>query len=438
MRLLRCGVYLAFALGAPFGIEAQLLQGTLDGNIADSTQAAIAGASITATDAATGFSRGTTANTSGFYSLSGLPPGVYNVNVNATGLQASTHTGVSITAQTVTRLDVTLNIGSVNETVTVSAQAAELQADRADVHAELGAKTLQNVPVPIGRNYQMIFTTIPGVSPPQTSHSFSANASRSLAFTVNGGNVNANDTRIDGAGTRNYSASDVIQYVPALEAIETVNVATNAFDADQSSGGGYINVTVKNGTNAVHGSLFEDHSDKSLQAYQWAANRSLPKLQFINNQFGGTIGGPIKKDKLFYFLSYEGVRIVQGNAVQAQVPTVAMKGGNLSASPTAIYDPLTGAVNGTGRMPFAGKIIPVSRIDPGVAALISTGVWPNPNQAGTGAFGLGQDFLSNGNQGNSGASRDQWDSKLNWNPSAKLSGFLRFGMNNGIIQLTFF
>jgi len=161
MRLLRCGVYLAFALGAPFGIEAQLLQGTLDGNIADSTQAAIAGASITATDAATGFSRGTTANTSGFYSLSGLPPGVYNVNVNATGLQASTHTGVSITAQTVTRLDVTLNIGSVNETVTVSAQAAELQADRADVHAELGAKTLQNVPVPIGRNYQMIFTTIP-------------------------------------------------------------------------------------------------------------------------------------------------------------------------------------------------------------------------------------------------------------------------------------
>ena len=136
------------------------------------------------------------------------------------------------------------------------------------------SKSLKELPVPIGRNYQMLFTTIPGVSPPQTSHSFSANSSRSLAFTVNGGNVNANDTRIDGAGTRNYAASDVILYVPSLEAIENVNMATNAFDADQTSGGAYVNVTVKSGTNAVHGSLFEDHSNKSLQAYQWVANRS--------------------------------------------------------------------------------------------------------------------------------------------------------------------
>jgi carboxypeptidase family protein/TonB-dependent receptor-like protein len=425
------GACLLLGTLVPAGLEGQLLQGTLNGNIADSSQAAVAGATVMATDQATSFSRSTTTDSSGFYTLSGLPPGVYNVNVNAPGFQTSTHTGVSITAQTVSRLDVTLSVGSVNETVTVSAQATELQADRADVHAELGSKVLQNVPVPIGRNYQMIFTTIPGVSPPQTSHSFSANGSRSLAFTVNGGNVNANDTRIDGAGTRNYSASDVILYVPALEAIETVNVATNAFDADQSSGGGYVNVTVKNGSNAFHGSLFEDHSDKSMQAYQWAANRSLPKLPFINNQFGGTIGGPIKKDKLFFFGSYEGVRIVQGNAVQAQVPTVAMKNGNLSASPTAIYDPMTGAISGTGRSPFGGNIIPASRIDPGIAALIATNVWPNPSQAGTGAFGLGQNFLSNGNQGNSGARRDQLDAKVNWNPSAKLSGFLRMGFNNG-------
>jgi hypothetical protein len=348
----------SLCLGAAllFSVElhAQLLQGTLNGNVGDSSEAAMAGATVVATDQATGFSRRTSTDAGGFYTLSGLPPGIYDVNVSAAGFQASSHTGVPITAQTVSRLDVTLTIGNVNETVTVSAQASELQADRADVHTELGSKLLANVPVPIGRNYQMIFNTIPGVSPPQNSHSFSANGSRSLAFTVNGGNVNANDTRIDGAGTRNYSASDVILYVPALESIETVNVATNAFDADQSSGGGYINVTVKSGTNAVHGSLFEDHSNKSLQAYQWTANRNLPKLPFINNQFGGTMGGPIKKDKLFYFVSYEGVRVVQGNAVQAQVPTAAMKNGILSASPTAIYDPMTGNTNGTGRTPFAG------------------------------------------------------------------------------------
>ena len=333
---------LGLAATVPMRLDGQLLQGTLNGNVADVSQAALVGATVVATDQATGFSRTATTDNSGFYTLPGLPPGVYNVKVSAPGFQTASHLGVGVTAQTVSRLDATLTLGSINQTITVSAQAAELQADRADVHTELAGSVLKDIPVPIGRNYQMVFSTIPGVSPPQNSHSFSANGSRSLAFTVNGGNVNANDTRIDGAGTRNYSASDVILYVPALEAIETVNVATNAFDADQSSGGGYINVTVKGGTNAVHGAVFEDHSDKSLQAYQWAANRNLPKLPFINNQFGGTIGGPILKNKLFYFGSYEGVRLVQGNAVQAQVPSAAMKTGNLSASPTSIYNPMTG------------------------------------------------------------------------------------------------
>ena len=173
---------------------------------------------------------------------------------------------------------------------------------------------------------------------------------RVQALLAGGANVNASDTRVDGAGTRSFNATDTIQYIPALEAIENVNVATSSFDADQSAGGGYINVTVKSGTNALHGSAFEDFSNQSLAAYQWAANRSLAKLPYSNNQFGGTIGGPIKKDKVFYFLSYEGNRLVQGNAVPAEVPTAAMKGGNLSGSPSPIYDPLTGAANGAGRM----------------------------------------------------------------------------------------
>ncbi len=410
----------------------QLLQGSIDGNVTDSSQAAVVGARVVATDPATGLVRDTTTGPDGLYSLPGLPPGTYSVAVSASGFQNYTRTNVTVTAQTVTRADMTLSVGAVNQSITVSAEAVTLQADRADVRSELTGKSLKELPVPIGRNYQMLFTTIPGVSPPQTSHSFSANSSRSLAFTVNGGNVNANDTRIDGAGTRNYAASDVILYVPSLEAIENVNVATNSFDADQTSGGAYVNVTVKSGTNAIHGSLFEDHSDKSLQAYQWVANRAQSKLPFINNQFGGTIGGPIVRDKLFYFASYEGNHLIQGNAVQAQVPTPAMKAGNLSASPTQIYDPLsTTLTDGSGRAPFAGNIIPSSRIDPGIRALLATGVWPDPSQRGTGALGLGQNYLSSGNQGNSGSRRDQVDSKLTWNPNSKLSMFARFGMNFG-------
>jgi hypothetical protein len=327
-------------------------------------------------------------------------------------------------------VDVALTVGGVNESVTISAEAATLQTDRADVRSEINGQTLGNLPVPIGRNYQMLFVTIPGVSPPQDSHSFGANSTRSLQFTVNGGSIYTNDTRVDGAGTRNYSASDSIQYVPAMESIETVNMATNSFDADQTGGGGYVNVTVKSGSNTIRGSLFEDHADRDLAAYQWVANRNLPKLPYINNQFGGTVGGPIKKDKVFYFLSYEGTRLVQGNAVQAQVPTAAMKGGDLSGSPTPMYDPMTGTASGAGRTPFPGNIIPTSRIDPGVQAMLKTGSWANPNQAGTGAFGLGNDFLCSGCQGNSGMRRDQWDGKVSWNPSTKLSMFARLGFNN--------
>jgi hypothetical protein len=409
---------------------AQLLQGTIDGNVTDSSKATIVGANVTARNQGTGFVRSARTNSVGEYSLPDMPPGTYGVTISSPGFQTYTSTGVVVTVQTVVRVDAVLTIGQVNQTVTVAANAEALQTDRADVHTEISGNLLSEAPVPIGRNYQMLFTTLPGASPPQTGHSFGANSTRSLSFTVNGGNVNANLTFIDGAGTRDFSASDVIQYIPALQAIENVSVATSSFEGDQSAGGAFVNVTIKSGTNTIHGSLFEDHSDQHLQAYPWIADRTKPKLPYIDNQFGGTIGGPIKKNKLFYFVSYQGDRLVEGNAVVAQVPTAAMKAGDLSLSPTPIYNPITGNPNGSGRTPFAGNIIPTSRIDPGVQAMLATGDWPNPNQSGTGAFHLGQNFLCSGCQGNSGARRDQVDSKIDWDPTSKLSMFVRFGFNN--------
>jgi hypothetical protein len=422
---------LALAVVAPRAAHAQVLQGTIDGNVTDLSQAAVVGAKVVIKEQATGFVRGTVTNSAGVYTVPDLPPGTYSVAISASGFQPYTRTGVVVTVLTVARADVALTVGGVQESVTVSAEAAVLQTDRADVRSVIGEQSLGNLPVPIGRNYQMLFVTVPGVSPPQTAHSFGVNPTRALSFSVNGGNTNINDTRVDGAGTRCFNSTDVTQYVPAMEAIQTVSIATNSFDADQTTGGGAVSVTVKSGTNAIHGVLFEDHADRDLAAYQWIANRTLPKLPFINNQFGGTVGGPIKKDKLFYFISYEGTRLVQGNAVAAEVPTPAMKAGNLSASPTAIYDPMTGSADGSGRTPFPGNIIPSARIDSGVQALIGTGGWPNPNQTGTGALGLGNNFLCSGCQGNSGLRRDQWDGKISWNPTSKLSMFARLGFADG-------
>jgi hypothetical protein len=409
---------------------AQLLQGTIIGNVADSSNATIAGATVTATNQGTHFTRTSKTDSAGGYSLNDLPPGTYAVTISAPGLQTYSRTGVVLVVETTVRVDATLSVGQVGQTVTVTASAVALQTDRADVNTNFSGNLLANSPVPVGRNYEALFTTLPGASPPQTANSYGTNSTRSLQYTVNGASVNQNLTFIDGAGTRNAAASNVIQYIPALQAIEDVTVATNSFQGDQSAGGAFVNVTIKSGANAVHGSLFEDHSDEDLQAYTWAADRSLPKLPYIFNQFGGTIGGPIKKNKLFYFLSYQGDRLVQGSAVVAEVPTAAMKTGNLSGSPTPIYDPLTGNANGSGRIPFSGKTIPTSRIDPGIAAMLATGAWPNPNQPGTGAFHLGNDFLCSGCQGNSSARNDQVDSKVDWNPTDKLSMFVRFGLNN--------
>src|SRR6202042_370714 len=114
-------------------------------------------------------------------------------------------------------------------------------------------------------------------------------------------------------------------------------------------------------------------------------------------------------------------------ALYSEVPTAAMKSGNLTASPTQIYDPMTGNANGTGRTPFAGNIIPASRIDPGIQALLNLNEWPNPDVPGTGAYGLARNYYS---QGVSGQNRNQYDTKLTWNPTQKLSIFTRFGLND--------
>jgi len=419
--------------------QAQLLQGSITGNVTDSSQAAVAGAKVVATEQTTNFTRDTTTNSAGVYNLPTMPPGSYNVTVTAPSFQTSTITGVRVSPEEVTRTNVVLTIGQLTQTVEVSAEVNTLQTDRAEIRDDVGSRALENVPVPIGRNYQSLFITLPGVSPPTNANSFTANAQRGLTFVVGGGLAGYNSIRVDGTGTFDMTANAEAQYTPALEAIENVSISGNSFDAEQSAGGGAINITVKSGTNAIHGVLFEDHTDQVLEAYPWSAQRYtstgvyVPKPRYINNQYGGTIGGPIKKDKWFYFLSYEGTGLVATAPFQAEVPTLAMRSGNLSGSPQPIYDPMTGDPNsGVGRMPFAGNIIPPGRIDPGVQALLNFSqqngnLWALPNQPGTGSLGLFNNLNTNGK---TYLARHQTDFKTNWNPTSKLSTFVRFGWGN--------
>ncbi len=412
--------------------HAQLLQGSITGNVSDASQAAVVGAKVVATEQTTNFTRDTTTNGAGGYNLPTMPPGSYTITVTAPSFQTSTVTGVRVSPEEIARINVVLSIGQLTQNVEVSADAIALQTDRAEIRDDVTVRTLQNVPVPIGRNYQMLFVTVPGVSPPTNSNSFTANSNRGLIISVNGGSTNTNTVRVDGTGTFDMTALTEPQFIPALEEIENVSMSGNSFDAEQQSGGGAVNITIKSGTNAVHGVLFEDHTDQHMEAYPWTANRALPNPKYIDNQFGGTIGGPIKKDKLFYFASFEGTGLVQVSPFLAEVPTALMRTGNLSGSPNPIYDPTTGNVFGQNRVPFSGNIIPTNRIDPGVQALLNYStangnLWSLPNQAGIGSVGLANNLLTNGE---TYLRRDQSAGKVNWNPTSKLSTFVRLGWGN--------
>lgn len=225
-----------FLAGQP--ADAQILYGSIVGNVKDSSDAPVPGAVVSVVSHGTNLSRETTTNEVGAYSLPTLPPGSYDVKVIKEGFQTFTRTGVEVTINTVTRADVGLQVGSVTESITVAAGAATLQTDRAEVRAELAGGSLQNIALAVGRNYQQMFLTIPGMGPPQNTSSIPGSPSRPLQVQVNGTTSNSSVMRIDGATNTNVYMSMVAAYVPALESIETVDVVTNSFDAEQGLASG--------------------------------------------------------------------------------------------------------------------------------------------------------------------------------------------------------
>jgi Carboxypeptidase regulatory-like domain len=187
----------------------QLLQGTRNEPVLDPSQAAVSGVTVTISNDATAANRTTTAGGNGDFSLLALPPGTYTLKVIAQGSQGYTRIGVVVNANEIARADVALVVGGVDQSVTVSSRAVTLQTDRADVHTDLTASLLSSLPLALGRNYQLALAVIaPGVSPPQSSGSYSANPSRAVGYSVNGVSAVTNTTRIDGTSSTDYNAPD--------------------------------------------------------------------------------------------------------------------------------------------------------------------------------------------------------------------------------------
>jgi hypothetical protein len=391
-------------LGAPQA-AGQVLYGTLVGAVTDPTGSAVAGAEITVVNEGTAQVRTVTSGADGAYTIANLQGGRYSLEIKAGGFKSLKRTSIEVVVNSVRREDVRLELGEITQTVTVEGSTATLQTEKADVSSELSAPAVKNLPIGGYRNYQSLINLVPGATPAGFQNAAITRPGRSLTTNVNGTNRNNNVTKLDGALNMSVWLPHHLAYVAPVETIETVNITTNSFDAEQGmAGGAAVTVVTKSGTNELHGSAFAYHENQHLRARGFF--EALPqKPKSIRNMDGFTAGGPIMKNKLFFFGGWETSRERTSRRGLYTVASEDQRAGNFSAYNTKLYDPQTGTADGKGRLLFAENTIPAAR-QSAISRKIQSMV-PLPNQPGASANYYASDVQE--------LDRDQFDAKINWN-----------------------
>jgi hypothetical protein len=379
-------------VSASQSVYAQAVSATLVGTVTDSTGAGVTGAKIDILEVATGISHETLTNESGNYTFPDLTPGTYSVSVEAKGFKKETRPSVDVVVNTTTRIDLGLQPGSTNETITVTAAPAILQTDRADVSTNLESHTLASMPVLVNQNFQSLLTLVPGVGPPVFQHSQFFNAASSIQTEVNGQPREGNSYQIEGID--DDERTGLLQIlIPPIQSIETVDVSTANYDAELGRAIGTVsNVIIKSGTNQFHGMVTEYVQNSAFNARAYF-NTSVGHVAY--NYFGGGLGGPIIKDKLFFYGDYFRSPDHEANSNILSIPDPKWYTpnalGNIDLSgpltPVAgqpydtgqIFDPATGNPDGSGRTPFPNNQIPYNRVNAVSINLMKLLPAPNAN-----------------------------------------------------------
>jgi hypothetical protein len=437
--------------------NAQVLYGSLNGIVTDANGAAIVGVKVEAVEMNKGIHQDAVTGATGLYRFSELLTGLWKITVSAPGFNKAETDNIQVVANTVARVDVQLAVAKVNETVTVTTAPPELQTDRADVHTDISTEELQQLPQigSEGKTFQSLLRIIPGATLPQENNSAAGNPARSMTANVNGQSSQGNGTRIDGISDTYPWLPNNVAYVPPSDGIDTVNIATNSYDAEQGGvNGAAVNVQIKTGSNKFHGDAHEFHTDDQLKALNYfitPATFHRPVLIF--NQYGGAVGGPIKKDKLFFFGDWESTRQIQAPAggnpqtvpFGSLVASTAATAGyfdfrpfqtaayglvDSAGNPVHIYDPNTGNANGSGRQPISCNgivdTICLGRVDP--AALTMAKLIPAPTAS---LATLDTNNYLDTSKGK--FNRDNYDAKINYVPTQKSTVFGHFSFSNGDI-----
>jgi Carboxypeptidase regulatory-like domain/TonB dependent receptor len=439
--------------------HAQILYGSITGTVADSSGAVVPNVAINVTNQQTGEVRATAANQTGEYTLLDVLPGTYSIEVpHSANFAAAKVDGIQVEVNRQVRVDVTLQVGSLSTQVTVTGAPPALQTETAEVNSEISQTQLNALPITssAGRNYQALYTIIPGASAVQEKNSTSANPSRSMSVNINGNSYNGNTTRIDGAVNYYGWLPYLIAYVPPSDDIENVSFTTNAFTAEQGqAGGAAIKITTKSGTAQLHGSGWEYYQDAAINAKPYTYVTAGPVPKYVFDEFGFNIGGPVYiphiltgKKKLFFFENFE--RTTQRKLISGTftVPTSDMLNGDFTlASPyVTLYDPQPGGVPQTGAGTANGYLlpsartttfmseygcncIPASRQSPAAAAMLTylqpvAKMISTPSAASL-SQGMANDYLATGTYA---YNRNTSDSKIDYMPSENTHVFGKYSI----------
>src|SRR6266545_2611945 len=368
-------VLLALAPARPALAQAT---GAITGFITDQSGAVMPGVTVDATNTATGQVRNTVTAADGFYTLPLLQPGRYNVKATLTGFKPVVRESVDVSVGDTSRADIKLTVGGIEESVTVAAETPLVETSHATLGITIDQQKITELPLN-GRNFTQLGTLIPGVvSPPgglgggagdATPGGFGAATS---GFNVNGMRNQSNNFLLDGASNNDTFNTGFVMRPPP-DAIQEFKIQTHSYSAEFGrNSGSVVNVVTRGGTNQLHGAVWEFNRDDTLQARNFFAPRDQAKPKLKQNQFGGSVGGPIMKNKFFGFGYYEGYRNTRGNTTNVVVLTDAQRTGDFGS--TTIRDPLTGA-------PFQNNVIPTNRISTVALKLIDQFV-PRANSAG--------------------------------------------------------
>lgn len=419
---------LSFAL-----LQAQTTTSTISGTVTDSSGARVSQAQVVARNTETNNRSETKSSDDGAYTLLNLAPGDYEVEVSASGFKKYVRSGVKLQLEQQSKLDVTLTVGQVNESVTVSENVSAIETNNASIAAGVNNRQILNLPLDTRNVFSLIYLT-PGVS------GSIGNNYNSLSYSVNGSRTSLMENMVDGvpAGHPTVQGYTGISVFPSVDAIGEFRVEAENYSAEYGhSVGGVLNVVFKSGTNRFHGTAYEFLRNSVLDANNFFSNRlgvALPA--FRRNQFGGVLNGPIKKDKTFFLLSTELLRQRSFNSVNTTVPTLAQRNGDFSQTFAAngqlirIFNPFTTRANGAAfiRDPFPGNRIQPTQIDPVARNLLR--YFPLPNFAGNSVTNANNYYAAGTDQNNI----TSWDVRVDHNITERQRFFARY--SNRVFETT--